>query len=151
KAFAAGAEITAFARERADVAQSRGDGETVHEALSAVSACRHPALAMSRGVCVGGGLDRACCCDLRIAGGTSRFGVPIKQLGLTMCHAELKALVDLVGKAGALEILLEGAIFGADRALRLGLVTRVVADAELEREVADTVARIVEGAPLVAR
>ena len=65
-------------------------------------------------------------------------------------HGELKALIDLVGKSGALEILLEGAIFSADRALRLGFLTRVVADAEVEREVAEAV-KIVEGAPLVAR
>jgi enoyl-CoA hydratase/carnithine racemase len=151
KAFAAGADISAFARERADVKQARLYGETVHQSLTAVSTCRHPTVAMIRGVCVGGGLELACCCDLRIAGEDSRFGVPIKQLGLTMTHGELKALIDLVGKAGALEILLEGAIFGAEHALRLGLVTRVVPDAELDREVAETVARIAEGAPLVAR
>ena len=151
KAFAAGADISAFARERADVKQARLYGETVHQSLTAVSTCRHPTVAMIRGVCVGGGLELACCCDLRIAGEDSRFGVPIKQLGLTMTHGELEALIDLVGKAGALEILLEGAIFGAERALRLGLVTRVVPNAELDREVAETVGRIAEGAPLVAR
>ncbi len=151
KAFAAGADISAFARERATVEQARVYGEAMHAALAAVAGCRHPTMAMIRGVCVGGGLELACCCDLRIADRSSRFGAPIKQLGLTMAHGEIRALMELVGKAGALEILLEGAIFGSERALALGLVNRVVPEAELEAEVAATAARIAEGAPLVAR
>jgi enoyl-CoA hydratase len=151
KAFAAGADISAFERERADALQARTYGEAVHAAMTAVASCRHPVVALIKGVCVGGGLELACCCDMRVCGSSSRFGVPIKQLGLTMAYGELKALVDLVGPAGALEILLEGAIFGADRALQLGLVTRVVPDDAVEAETAAVVARIVEGAPLAAR
>ena len=151
KAFAAGADISAFQRERADVAQARIYGEALHGAMLAVAQCRHPVVAQIRGVCVGGGLELASSCDLRVCGESSRFGVPIKLLGLTMAYGELKALVDLVGPAGAREILLEGAIFGAERALQLGLVTRVVPDGEVEGEVRKTVARIAEGAPLVAR
>ena len=151
KAFAAGADISAFQRERADMAQARLYGEALHGALMAVAGCRHPTVAQIQGVCVGGGLELASSCDFRICGQSSRFGVPVKQLGLTMSYGELKALVDLVGPAGAREILLEGAIFGAERALQLGLVTRVVPDAEVEREVAATVTRIADGAPLVAR
>ncbi|HXV25978.1 MAG TPA: enoyl-CoA hydratase-related protein [Alphaproteobacteria bacterium] len=151
KAFAAGADISAFERERADAKQARIYGEGVHDAMSAVASCRHPVVAMIKGVCVGGGLELACCCDIRICGSSSRFGVPIKQLGLTMAHGELKALMDLVGPAGALEILLEGAIFGAERALQLGLVNRIVPDDRLEAETMAAVARIVEGGPLVAR
>ncbi len=151
KAFASGADISAFARERATVEQARIYGEAMHAALAAVAGCRHPTVAMIGGVCVGGGLELACSCDLRIAGESSRFGAPIKQLGLTMAHGEIKALMDLVGKAGTLEILLEGAIFGPERALGLGLVNRVVPDAELEAEVAATAARIADGAPLVHR
>ena len=151
KAFASGADISAFARERATVKEARSYGEAMHAALAAVAHCRHPTVAMIRGVCVGGGLELACSCDLRIAGQSSRFGAPIRQLGLTMAHSEIKTLMDLVGKAGALEILLEGAIFGPERALALGLVNRVVPDSDLEAEVAATVGRIAEGAPLVQR
>ena len=131
KAFAAGADISAFARERASVEQARIYGEAMHEALRAVAECRHPTVAVIRGVCVGGGLELACVCDLRIAGQSSRFGAPIKQLGLTMSYRELKGLIEIVGKAGALEILLEGQIFGPERALQLGLVNRVVPDDQL--------------------
>lgn len=151
KAFAAGADISAFERERADADQARIYGEAVHGAMTAIASCRHPVVAMIKGVCVGGGLELACSCDIRICGSSSRFGVPIKQLGLTMAYGELKALLDLVGPAGASEILLEGTIFGAERALQMGLVNRVVADDAVETETAAAVSRIVEGAPLAAR
>jgi enoyl-CoA hydratase/carnithine racemase len=151
RAFAAGADISAFAQERASVDQARLYGRAMHAALGAVAACRHPTVAVIRGVCVGGGLELASVCDLRLAGQSSRFGAPIKQLGLTMSYPELKGLMEIVGKAGALEILLEGRIFGPDRALQLGLVNRVVADERLDQEGAETAARIAEGAPLVAR
>jgi enoyl-CoA hydratase len=151
KAFAAGADISAFARERGTIEQARIYGEAMHTALRAVAECRHPTVAMIRGVCVGGGLELASVCDLRIAGQSSRFGAPIKQLGLTMSYRELKGLIEIVGKAGALEILLEGQISGPERALQMGLVNRVVPDHRLEAEAAEAVARIAEGAPLVAR
>ncbi len=151
RAFAAGADISAFERERADVEQARIYAHTMHAAMEAVMSCRHPVVAAIRGVCVGGGLELACACDLRIAGAGSRFGVPVKRLGLTMSYREFQVLLRLVGPAHAAEILLEGRIFGAERAREMGLVNRVVPDEEVMAEVAATCARIAEGAPLVAR
>jgi enoyl-CoA hydratase/carnithine racemase len=151
KAFAAGADIAEFARERADVAQARVYGAAVHAAMSAVAECRHPTVALIRGACVGGGLELAACCDLRICGASSRFGVPIKNLGLSMGWDELRGLMRVAGPTGALEILLEGRVFGAERARELGLVNRVVADDKVEEEAYATARRIAEGAPLVAR
>ncbi len=151
RAFAAGADISAFARERADVEQARIYGRTVHAAMAAVMRCRHPVVAAIEGVCVGGGLELACACDLRIAGASARFGVPIKKLGLTMAYGELRVLMDLVGPANAAEILLEGRIFGAERAREMGLLNRIVADGEVLAEARAAAARIAEGAPLVAR
>ncbi len=151
RAFAAGADISAFARERADVEQARIYAHTMHAAMEAVMSCRHPVVAAIRGVCVGGGLELACACDLRIAGTGSRFGVPVKRLGLTMSYRELQVLLRLVGPAHAAEILLEGRIFGAERAREMGLVNRVVPDERVMDEVAETCARIAEGSPLVAR
>jgi enoyl-CoA hydratase/carnithine racemase len=106
---------------------------------------------MIHGICVGGGLEIAAMCDLRICGESSRFGVPIKNLGLVMAHAEMEGLMRLVGPAVALEILLEGRIFDAKEALAKGLVTRVVADGEVTAHAYETARRIADGAPLVAR
>jgi enoyl-CoA hydratase len=151
RAFAAGADISAFARERADVAQARLYAEAVNEAMAETGGCRHPTVALIRGVCVGGGLELAATCDLRICGASSRFGVPIKNLGLTMSYAELGTLLSLVGPAAAKEILLEGQVFGAERAHQMGLVTRVVPDDQVKQEAYATARRIADGAPLVAR
>ncbi|MDB5864672.1 MAG: enoyl-CoA hydratase/isomerase family protein, partial [Betaproteobacteria bacterium] len=87
----------------------------------------------------------------RVCGASSRFGVPVNRLGLTMAYGELQGLLALVGRAVTLEILLEGRVFGADEAYAKGLVNRVVADDQVEREAYATAERIAAGAPLVAR
>lgn len=150
--FAAGADISEFHTVRANVEQgARYHEHTVRGALDAVSECPIPTLALIEGACVGGGLEIASMCDMRICGESSRFGIPVKRLGLVVSYHELKSLIALVGSAAALEILLEGRVFGAAEALAKGLVNRVVPDAEVEREVGAAISRIVEGAPLVAR
>ena len=151
KAFAAGADIQAFEKERADARAAKTYAQALQRALSAVAEGKHPVVALISGVCVGGGLELASVCDIRICGESSRFGVPVKKLGITMAYGELTALVSLVGPAAAREILLEGEVFGAERALALGLVNRVVPDGEVEKESYAAAKRIAEGAPLVAR
>ena len=113
--------------------------------------CRHPLVAQIHGICVGGGLEIAALADLRICGESSRFGAPIKNLGLVMAYAEMAPLVRLVGAAVALEILLEGRIFDAAEAKEKGLVTRVVPDDQVAAEARAAAQRIADGAPLVAR
>ncbi len=100
---------------------------------------------------MGGGLEIAGLVDIRICGASSRFGVPINKLGLVMAYAEIGSLIALTGEANALEILLEGRVFDAAEARDKGLVTRVVADEEVEAETQATARRIADGAPLVAR
>ena len=151
QAFAAGADIAEFATERSNAAQARDYGHRMDATLGAIRDCRHPVVAMIHGVCVGGGLELASVCDLRICGASSRFGVPVKNLGLVMGYGELRGLIELVGRAVALEIVLEGRVFGAAEAKEKGLVTRVVTDDQVEAEAMACAQRIAEGAPLVAR
>jgi enoyl-CoA hydratase/carnithine racemase len=151
RAFSAGADISEFEQSRSTLERARAYHEHTSAAMQAITGCRHPVVAQIRGLCVGGGLELATTCDLRVCGESARFGIPIKRLGLVVSYAELKPLVDLIGPASALEILLEGRIFGADEALRMGLVNRVVPDAAVESEALATAGRIAEGAPLVAR
>src|SRR3989440_9771917 len=106
---------------------------------------------MIHGVCVGGGLEIITQCDLRICGTSSRFGIPIKNLGLIVGYGEMQGLIALVGRAVALEILLEGRVFGAEEAKDKGLVNRVVPDDKVEEESRSAARRIADGAPLVAR
>ncbi len=151
KAFAPGNDIAEFAAERSNVEQARAYGEDMRRTLEAISSCRRPVVAQIHGICVGGGLEIAGLADIRICGESSRFGVPINKLGLTMAYAEIGALISLAGESTALEILLEGRVFDAREAKEKGLVTRVVADADVESEARATAQRIAEGAPLVAR
>jgi enoyl-CoA hydratase/carnithine racemase len=151
KAFAPGNDISEFETERANVGQARAYGAVMHHTLRAIADCRVPVVAMIHGICVGGGLEIAAHADLRICGESSRFGAPINRLGLVMAYHEIEGLLKLAGRAVTLEILLEGRVFGADEALRKGLVTRVVPDGEVETEARAAARRIAEGAPLVAR
>ena len=151
KAFAPGNDISEFATERSNVAEARAYGEDMRRTIEAIGNCRHPVVAQIHGICVGGGLEIAGLADLRICGESSRFGVPINKLGLVMAYAEIGSLISLAGEAAALEILLEGRVFDAKEAFEKGLVTRVVADDQVEREARETAQRIADGAPLVAR
>ena len=153
KSFAPGNDISEFETERHDPASAKAYGTVMHRTLTAIHDCRHPTVALIEGICVGGGLEIASLCDIRICGTSSRFGVPVNRLGLVMAHAELEGLVSLVGPAIAAEIVLEGRVFGADEAKDKGLVTRVVDDDddEVEAEALAAARRIAAGAPLVAR
>ncbi|MCG5072078.1 enoyl-CoA hydratase-related protein [Paraburkholderia tagetis] len=151
QAFAAGADISEFAASRSNREQARAYAQVTTAAMEAIEHCRHPVVAMIHGVCVGGGLEIASLCDIRICGESSRFGAPVGQLGLTMSYAELGALIRLAGRPAAMEIVLEGRILNAQEALAKGLVSRVVADDAVEEEALASARRIARGAPLVAR
>jgi enoyl-CoA hydratase len=151
KAFGPGADINEFETARQTVRQATAYGKVMHGTLAAIRDCRHPTVAMIYGLCVGGSLEIASMCDLRLCGESARFGVPINRIGVIMAYPELSALIDLVGRATAMEILLEGRVFGAAEAKDKGLVTRVVPDARLAAEVTACARRIADGAPLSNR
>ena len=151
KAFAAGADIAEFEKTRNNSRNGKKYGNVLEVTMGALARCRHPMVAMIQGACVGGGLEIVSQCDLRICGASSRFGIPINKLGLVVGYGEMGALIELVGRATALEILLEGRVFGAAEAQQKGLVNRVVADDQVEAEALAAAGRIAAGAPLVAR
>jgi len=151
RAFSAGSDITAFASQRTAEEDARSYSVAIVGAMSAVRLCRHPTVAIIEGLCVGGGLEIAACCDLRVCGESSRFGAPINRLGLTMSHAELEPLIQLVGTGPVLELLLTGELIGAERASVVGLVNRVHPDQAVVEQGYGLVARIAAGAPLVNR
>jgi enoyl-CoA hydratase len=151
RAFSAGSDIGAFQTQRSAPADVRRYSEEIASAMRAVRACRHPTVAIIEGLCVGGGLEIAACCDLRVCGESSRFGAPINRLGLTMSHSELEPLVQLLGPGPVMEILLTGELINADRARTVGLVNHVWSDAAVVEKGYGLVARIAAGAPLVNR
>ncbi len=151
KAFAAGGDLEEFRTARDTLDRALAYHEAVGAALAAIENCPIPTVAQIAGPCVGGGLEIAAACDIRIAGESSRFGAPINKVGFSMYPGEMIGLLKLAGPAVVKEILLEGRLLTAHEACAKGLVARVVADTDVERETLASVRSIVAGAPLVAR
>ncbi len=151
KSFSPGNDIGEFEKERSSSKLAKAYGVHLHGTLRTIQECPVPTVALIEGICVGGGMEIAACCDLRICGESSRFGVPIKRLGLTMAAKELEALLRITPYPIAMEILLEGKIMNAKEAYEKNLVNRVVPDSEVENETYRSAELICEGAPMVAR
>ena len=132
KAFSAGADISEFEEHRSTREKAKGYAAISVPALHAVAHLKHPTIAAIEGLCVGGGLGLAACCDFRICGTSSRFGVPVKRLGLVEAIDELRPMVEKFGPGAAVEILVLGEVFPVADAQRLGMVNRVVADGEVD-------------------
>ncbi len=151
RAFAAGADIAEFEQVRFSSEQAAEYSKPMDRATEAVRNCPHPTLAFIEGACMGGGLELAAQCDLRIANSSAKFGIPINRIGNVLPYPAMLALVDLVGRSVTLELLLEGRIFTAEEAYAKGLIGRIVDDVEAEAEVYRSAQKIADGAPLVAR
>lgn len=150
-AFCAGGDIHEFPEARKTPEDARAYTELMLETLAALDACPHPVVAAIEGPCFGGGVELALGADIRICGGSARFGIPINRLGFVMSHAELRRLVGLVGRGPAMELLLEARTLDATEALQRGLVTRIAYDAAVIDEAVAAAERIAAGAPLVNR
>lgn len=148
KAFAPGADIEEFDTLRADAAQAKAYDVVMRRALNAVKTCPQPVVAMILGPCVGGGLELACCCDLRISGRSGKFGVPINKISVVMAYPELEVIARVAGASVAAEILLEARIFDAEEALQKRLLTRVADDERVEDEAYASAQRIALGSPI---
>jgi enoyl-CoA hydratase len=148
KAFVSGADISKFENERS----TEEAVATYNAATARMYAKLHdfpkPTIAEITGVCVGGGTALAVCCDMRICGEGSRFGIPAAKLGLGYGFGGLKRLVDLVGPAYAKEMFFTARLFSSSEAERMGLVNRVLPDDQVEAYVADYAKTITANAPL---
>ncbi|HZR70373.1 MAG TPA: enoyl-CoA hydratase [Burkholderiales bacterium] len=151
KAFVSGADISQYEKDRSTAEGVRRYNEISNLACERFQVCDKVTLAMIRGYCLGGGVNVALCCDLRLAADDARFGVPAAKLGLGYGGNALKNLLDTVGPAYAREMLITARQFGADEAKTMGFVQRVVPAAELEPLVLEYCAMISENAPLTIR
>jgi enoyl-CoA hydratase len=147
--FAAGADLSEFPALRATADQAEAYGRQMIAALTAIRDCRHPTIAAIEGLCVGGGLEIALMCDLRLGAADSRFGIPIQKVGVAMPYPELAILTQMLGRPTMLALLLEGQLHDAAWAERHGLLTRIVTD--LEADLGATTGRILGGSPVVHR
>ena len=148
KAFVSGADISEFDEKRSNPQQVAAYHEVSERATLTLQYVNKPTIAMIRGFCIGGGVSVALSCDLRIAEDNARFGVPAARLGLGYELAGVRKLVDVVGPSCAKEIFFTARQFSAAEAKDMGLVNRVVADAELQAYVRQYARTIAANAPL---
>jgi enoyl-CoA hydratase/carnithine racemase len=149
-AFVSGADISEFEESR-NAERATEYAALNGRAFAALAGAEKPVVAMIHGFCVGGGAAIALNADLRYAADDVEFGIPAARLGLGYEAEGIECLARLVGPSTAAEMLFTARRYGAEEALRVGLVNAVVPKAELEtfvREVAETIAA---NAPLTLR
>jgi len=151
RAFSAGSDISTFADQRDTPEQAARYAAAVRRGLDGVWSCAHPTVAAVEGACAGGGLAVAAACDIRVCAESSRFGVPVNRLGLTMSYDEMAPVLAVVGPSPLLELLLTGEMWSVSRARQTGLAACVVPDGEVAAEAQRVARRIAGGAPLVNR
>jgi enoyl-CoA hydratase/carnithine racemase len=118
------------------------------EAIDALEAFPYPTLAVLPGHTIGGGLELALACDLRVATEGIRLGMPPAKLGLVYSHTGLRRFIDAIGAARTRELFLLGRYIDASTALAWGLVNRVVAGDELDAVALDLASELAGNAPL---
>ena len=149
KAFVAGADIAEMSGLSA--VQGRDFSLRGTRMMRRVERMPKPVIAMVNGFALGGGLELAMCCHLRIAADTAKVGQPEINLGLIPGFGGTQRLLRLAGRAATLELCLTGAPISAERALQLGILNRVVAAAELETETMALATQLANAAPLALR
>lgn len=149
KAFVAGADIA----EMNTLTPVQGRDFSLHgtRMMRRIEKLPKPVIAMINGYALGGGLELAMSCHLRIAADTAKVGQPEINLGLIPGFGGSQRLLRLCGRAATLELCLTGAPITAERALQLGIVNRVVPAAELEAETGKLAAQLARSAPLALR
>jgi len=150
-AFGSGADIAEFEAIRSSKQQAMAFAQHAHRAMHGVRDFPTPTIAAIQGVCVGGGLEIAAFCDLRMVDDRGRFGVPIARLGAVLAYPELEGLIRVAGPDAALRLLLEGNVVDANTAHHMGLVQQVVPADQFDAALDALVARVLAGAPLSAR
>jgi enoyl-CoA hydratase/carnithine racemase len=151
KAFVSGADITQFEDMRAAREAVARYEEMAEQALMGIYHCPKPTLASIRGYCIGGGVNVAISCDIRIASSDSVFSIPAARLGLGYRYSAMKNLVDLIGPGAAKDLFFTARRIDAAEAKSLGLVSRVSTADDLPKLLAEYTQALAENAPLTVR
>lgn len=149
--FSAGYDIVGIPDESFEQDAEALVAHPFHAAMEAIARHPWPTVAAVNGHAIGGGLELAITCDLRICAAGAKLGMPPAKLGLIYSHTGLRKFLDTVGLARTKELFLTGRNFGAARAESIGLVNEVVADDELEHRSVNLAATIAGNAPIAMR
>ena len=148
KAFVSGADISQFEDMRAAKAAVAQYEALAEDSLTSIEQCPKPTLACIRGWCIGGGINVAIACDIRIAASDAMFSIPAARMGLGYRYSALKNLVDLIGVGAAKDLFYTARRIDAAEAHRLGLVSRVAPVDQLGALLAEYTGSIADNAPL---
>lgn len=151
KAFVSGADISQFEKTRHNAAASEEYSKRSEAQRALLASYPKPTIACIRGFCLGGGMQVAMLTDIRIASDTSQFGIPAAKLGIAYGYDGLRHLVSLVGPSWARLIMYTGMRIDSSEALRIGLVDRVLPDAELQDATMEIARTISGNAPLAIK
>lgn len=149
--FSAGYDIASIPSETFERDAEALVAHPFHAAMEALSNHPWPTVAAINGHCIGGGLELAVTCDMRISAAGAELGMPPVKLGLVYSHTGLRKFLDVVGVARTKELFLTGRNFPAARAAEIGLVHEVVDDDRLEAVAVELAAEIAANAPLSMR
>ncbi len=148
KAFVSGADISKFGETRQTPEAVAKYGATSMAAYEALYNFPKPTIAKIQGFCIGGGMNLAICCDVRIATEGSKFGIPAAKLGLGYGYPGVKRLSEVVGISRAMEMFYTARQYTAAEGLAMGLVNEVTAEDGLDAAVDRMTGQIAENAPL---
>jgi enoyl-CoA hydratase/carnithine racemase len=151
KSFVSGADISQFEDMRAAKEAVKRYEQVAEAALQGIYEFAKPTVACIRGYCIGGGVNVAISCDIRVASSDSVFSVPATRLGLGYRFSAMKNLTDLVGPGYAKDIFFTARRLDAAEALRIGLVNRIAEPEGLEALLEEYTKTITTGAPLTIK
>jgi enoyl-CoA hydratase/carnithine racemase len=151
KAFISGADISQFEDMRAAKEAVKRYEQMAEAALQGIFEFSKPTVACIKGYCIGGGVNVAISCDIRVASSNSVFSIPASRLGLGYRFSAMKNLVQLVGPGFAKDIFFTGRRLDAAEALRIGLVNRIAEPDGLDALLAEYTTAITTGAPLTIK
>ena len=151
KIFSAGYDIADIPDETFAADAEALVAHPFHAAMEAISAHPYPVLAAINGHCLGGGLELAVRCDLRLATMSAKLGMPPARLGLIYGHTGLQKFIDVIGVARTKELFLTGRNLSAPRAMAVGLVHDTVPDGEIDAAAIELAAEVAANAPLSVR
>jgi enoyl-CoA hydratase/carnithine racemase len=146
--FSAGYDIGNLSEQKFEESAEKLVAHPFHDALGALEAYRYPVIAELNGHAIGGGLELALTCDIRIAARGIRVGMPPAKLGLIYSHTGLARFIDVCGVANTAQLFFVGATVDSERARGMGLVNELVDPAELETRALELAAEIAANAPL---
>ena len=146
--FSAGYDIGDLEGQSFEASAERLVAHPFHAAIEALEAYPYPVVAQLNGHAIGGGLELALTCDVRLAARGAKLGMPPAKLGLIYSHTGLRKFIDACGVANTAELFYVGRNVDAERAERMGLVNQVFEPAELPQRALDLAAEIAAGAPL---